>query len=67
MTRDNFQVAGEECESCKPFWTDQGLEPMQLITLPSVTQRYHSEVAVCEYCDGSPIVQIANKNHVEPA
>lgn len=60
--RDNFQKAGEECEACKEFWEKQGLPPQILVALPSITQVYHSEVAICEYCDGSPIVQFANHN-----
>lgn len=61
--RDSFQQAGEPCESCIDRWKSQGLPPQILVPLPAVTEVYHSEVAVCEYCDGRPIVMFSFLNH----
>jgi hypothetical protein len=66
-TRDNFQKAGEVCETCKDFWKSQSRAPKKLVALPSVTQVYHSEVAVCPYCDGEPIVRFAAQNFKQDA
>jgi hypothetical protein len=60
MRADNFkfQKAGDICESCKERWKSAKKLPIALVALPSYTMRYHSPVAVCNYCDG-PVQNIA--------
>lgn len=59
---DDFPKAGDICENCRERWEDKKLPPKQLIALPSVTQIYHSEVAVCSFCDGDPLIEFAYQN-----
>lgn len=63
--RDSFQKGEEICESCREHWETKGLPLRRMVTLPNVTKVYHSEVAVCEYCDGEPIVKFALLNKTD--
>ncbi len=60
MRDDNFefQKAGDICENCEERWELASKPPIRLVPLPSFTMRYHSPVAICNYCDG-PIRKIA--------
>lgn len=53
-----FQKAGDICENCEERWKLAGKSPIRLVPLPGYTMRYHSPVAICNYCDG-PIRDIA--------
>ena len=52
----NLAKAGDECETCREFWTSQGKRPRRLVALQTETD-YGIEIVVCPYCDGSPIIR----------
>jgi uncharacterized protein with PIN domain len=59
MSDSSFQKPGDVCESCKERWEKIGKPPKVLIGLPSYTMRYHSEIAICPYCDSDQIEKLA--------
>lgn len=55
-----MQKVGDVCENCRPRWEKQEKEPRVLQRLGK-TQGGHI-VPACPFCDGEPIIEIAQRN-----
>lgn len=58
-TNTKLAKAGDECQSCKPFWEARGKPPRRLIAVDDkTTEAKGIQVLICPWCDGDAILSL---------
>ena len=65
MKSNPFPTAGHTCSNCAKRWIKKNQPPMKLVGLKRRTENYFFEIAICPYCDGRPIIEIAQSHDVK--
>jgi hypothetical protein len=57
MDLSSLAKPGDECLTCKPFWTERRHEAPRIMVALGVATDFGVPIVVCPYCDGAPLLR----------